>query len=155
MDPIKFKKLVIEAILFSSTSFVGIEDLKKITMLSEDDVKRLINELNEEYSKNHSFEIVEVGDKFKIQLRKEFYDIAKEFMERPLTDDELKLVSALVVVKKLEAIKAFRLLGREYSKVLKSLTKKGIVKVIQEKGKKYIVPGDRFEEFIELSEEQI
>jgi len=155
IDPIKFKRLVIESILFSSSKFVSIKDLARVVMLSEEEVRKLIAELNDEYSKEHSFEIVEVDGRFKIQLKREFYDIAKDFMERPLTDSELKLVSALVVAKRLEAIKAFRLLGKEYSSVIESLLKKDVIQIVHERGRKYIVPGDRFEEFVEVNEESL
>ena len=155
MEQIAFKKQVIEAILFSSSRFVSIEEIAEAVSLSEDDVKKIIVELNEEYSRKHSFEIVEIDGKYKIQLRREFYDIAKDFMEKPLTESEIKLVSVLAISKKLEAIKAFRLLGKEYSETLESLTKKGIIKIVYEKGRKYILPGERFMEFVDFSEESL
>ena len=102
------KKLVVEAILFSSSEFVPIEEIKKVVRLTDEELEKIISELQEEYE-NHSFEIVRLRDKLKIQLKKEFYDIAQEFMEKPLSEDELKLASAVLITGKLEAIKALRL----------------------------------------------
>jgi len=149
-DQRKLKKLVVEAILFSSSEFVPIEEIKKVVGLTDEDLNEIISELQEEY-KNHAFEIVRLKDKLKIQLKKEFYDIAQEFMEKPLSDDELKLASAVLITGKLEAIKALRLLGKSYTEVVEALLKKGVIKVVNEKGRKFFIPGDRVEEYIELS----
>jgi len=149
-DQRKLKKLVVEAILFSSSEFVPIEEIKKVVGLTDEDLNEIISELQEEYE-NHAFEIVRLKDKLKIQLKKEFYDIAQEFMEKPLSDDELKLASAVLITGKLEAIKALRLLGKSYTEVVEALLKKGVIKVVNEKGRKFFIPGDRVEEYIELS----
>ena len=146
------KKLVVEAILFSSSEFVPIEEIKKVVRLTDEELEKIISELQEEYE-NHSFEIVRLRDKLKIQLKKEFYDIAQEFMEKPLSEDELKLASAVLITGKLEAIKALRLLGRKYTEVVENLLKKGVIKIVNEKGRKFFIPGDRVEEYIEISPE--
>jgi len=146
----EFKKLVVEAVLFSSSEFVSTDEIKRVTGLTDEELNNIISELQDEY-KNHAFEIIRLKDKLKIQLKREFYDIVQDFIEKPLTEDELKLASAVLITQKLEAIKAMRLLGKSYSEVVESLLKKGIIKVIYEKGRKFFVPGDRVEEYIEVS----
>lgn len=73
-------KALIESILFCENDVVTVERIAKITDLTKEKVKEIINELMEEYNRDiHGILIVEVANGYTFQIKKEIFPYVKEF----------------------------------------------------------------------------
>ncbi len=71
---------IIEAILFYETEVVSIERLNKMTGLSDENIRDIIDELNESYrADHHGIYIEEVADGFTFKIKKEIYPDIKQY----------------------------------------------------------------------------
>ena len=95
---VKEKRLV-ESVLFSASSPVSINEIKQATSLSKKIVETTIDELIEDYNKKRknetSMEVVKAGDKYTMQVKKQYAD--KSIMvTRPEIDDSLLKTLTLI-----------------------------------------------------------
>ena len=69
---------LVESVLFSSSTPVGIEEIKEVTGLSKKKVTEAIDALiktyNVERKKETSIEVVKAGNKYTMQVKKKFFD---------------------------------------------------------------------------------
>jgi segregation and condensation protein B len=71
---------LIETILFCENDVVMLNRIAKITGLTKEKIKEIVNQLNEEYQKDqHGLEIVELADGYSFQIKKEIYPFIKEY----------------------------------------------------------------------------
>jgi len=72
------EKRLVESVLFSAGKPVSINEIKQATGLSHNIVKKTIQELIQDYNINRknetSMEIVKAGDKYTMQVKKQFID---------------------------------------------------------------------------------
>ena len=95
---VKEKRLV-ESVLFSASSPVSINEIKQATSLSKKIVETTIDELIEDYNEKRknetSMEVVKAGDKYTMQVKKQYAD--KSIMvTRPEIDDSLLKTLTLI-----------------------------------------------------------
>ena len=92
---VKKEKRMIESVLFSASNPVSIKDIKESTGFSSKIIKNNLKELMDDYSisrKNDtSMEIVKAGDKFIMQLKKNYIEVSKP----EIKEDILKTLSLI------------------------------------------------------------
>lgn len=68
-------KGIIEAILFAAGKEVNEKELMSVLELSEDEIKLIINEMQEEYKKdNRGIEIIRIEDSYQLATKKNLYE---------------------------------------------------------------------------------
>jgi len=71
---------LIEAILFCENDVVSIDRLVKLTGLSEEQIKEIVEHLIEEYDTNkHGIIIIEIADGYSFQIKKEIFPHIKDY----------------------------------------------------------------------------
>lgn len=95
---VKEKRLV-ESVLFSASKPVSISEINQATNLSRNQIKSTLNKLIEEYNvirKNEtSMEVIKAGDKYTMQVKKQFVDMSI-FISKP--EIESKLLKTLTLI---------------------------------------------------------
>ncbi len=95
---VKEKRLV-ESVLFSASKPVSISEINQATNLSRNQIKYTLNKLIEEYNvirKNEtSMEVIKAGDKYTMQVKKQFVDMSI-FISKP--EIESKLLKTLTLI---------------------------------------------------------
>ena len=89
----------VESVLFSASQPVSIKNIKESTGFSSKIVKNTLKELIEDYCINRkndtSMEIVKAGDKYIMQLKKNYVDQAMIVSKPEIKDDLLKTLSLI------------------------------------------------------------
>lgn len=68
-------KGIIEALLFATARIVKTTELQSILELTEDEIKQIINEMNEDYKNpKHGFEIIIINDGYQLTTKSEYYE---------------------------------------------------------------------------------
>lgn len=89
------KKLV-EAVLFSVDEPIKVSDISDKLNIGKKDIYRALRSLKEEYDKNKSaMEIAKIGQKYVMQLRDEYLEIAYRFSKPELGRDVLKTLAVI------------------------------------------------------------
>ena len=95
---IKEKRLV-ESVLFSASQPISVNEIKEATGLTPNKIKKTIEELIEDYNitrKNEtSMEVVKAGDKYTMQVKKQYAD-QSVMVARPEIKDELLKTLTLI-----------------------------------------------------------
>ncbi len=95
---VKEKRLV-ESVLFSASKPVSISEINQATNLSRNQIKSTLNKLIEDYNvirKNEtSMEVIKAGDKYTMQVKKQFVDMSI-FISKP--EIESKLLKTLTLI---------------------------------------------------------
>ena len=95
---VKEKRLV-ESVLFSASEPVSVNEIKKATGLTSNKIKKTLGELTEDYNvtrKNEtSMEVIKAGDKFAMQVKKQYAD-QTVMVARP--DIESNLLKTLTLI---------------------------------------------------------
>ncbi|HDQ16431.1 MAG TPA: SMC-Scp complex subunit ScpB [Bacteroidetes bacterium] len=95
---IKEKRLV-ESVLFSASKPASISEIKEATGLTANKVKKTLEELIEDYNvarKNEtSMEIVQAGDKYTMQIKKQYADKTMLVSRPEIKDDLLKTLTLI------------------------------------------------------------
>jgi segregation and condensation protein B len=95
---VKEKRLV-ESILFSANKPISINEIRQVTNLSRNQIKTNLDELIEDYNvtrKNEtSMEVIKAGDKYTMQVKKQYNDMSV-FISKP--EIESKLLKTLTLI---------------------------------------------------------
>ena len=111
---IKEKRLV-ESVLFSASKPVSINEIKETTNLSPEKIKTTLDELTQDYNvtrKNDtSMEIVKAGEKFAMQVKKEFTDQSIMITKPEIDDNLLKTLTLIAFHQPLKQSNLRRMIG--------------------------------------------
>jgi len=111
---VKEKKLV-ESVIFSSNKPVGINDIKNATNLSTNKIKKTLDELIEDYNisrKNEtSLEIIKAGEKYAMQVKKNFTDQSILVAEPEIESNLLKTLTLIAFHQPLKQSNLRRMIG--------------------------------------------
>ncbi|MCS7126070.1 MAG: SMC-Scp complex subunit ScpB [Aigarchaeota archaeon] len=128
----------IEALLFVSSKPVEIRELLSITGLRKKEKLALaIKELKNKYGDRWSaVELVELPDeRFYLRLRKEYYDLVKKYIKRPLfSKGVMRTLSFIAYHQPIEQSKVVAVRGNSAYKHIKILLEKGLLEA-EERGK--------------------
>lgn len=113
----KKEKRLVESVLFSASKPVSIKDIKESTGFSSKIVKNNLKELMDEYSisrKNDtSMEIVKAGDKYIMQLKKNYIDQSINISRPEIKEEILKTLSLIAFHQPLKQSNLRRMAGQK------------------------------------------
>ena len=111
---IKEKRLV-ESVLFSSSKPVSINEIRETTNISSEKIKTTLDELIEDYNvtrKNQtSMEIVRAGEKFAMQVKKEFTDQSIMVTKPEIDSNLLKTLTLIAFHQPIKQSNLRRMIG--------------------------------------------
>lgn len=113
----KKEKRLVESVLFSASKPVSIKDIKEATGFSTKIVKQNLKDLMDDYSisrKNDtSMEIVKAGDKYIMQLKKNFIDQSINISTPEIKEDILKTLSLIAFHQPIKQSNLRRMAGQK------------------------------------------
>jgi segregation and condensation protein B len=111
---VKEKRLV-ESVLFSAGKPISINEIKETTNLSPEKIKTTLDELIEDYNvtrkKETSMEIVKAGEKFAMQIKKEFTDQSIMVTKSEIDSNLLKTLTLIAFHQPLKQSNLRRMIG--------------------------------------------
>ena len=111
---VKEKRLV-ESVLFSASSPVSVNEIKQATSLSKKKVEKTIEELIEDYNEKRknetSMEVVKAGDKYTMQVKKQYADQSIMVTKPEIDDNLLKTLTLIAFHQPLKQSNLRRMIG--------------------------------------------
>ena len=111
---IKEKRLV-ESVLFSASKPISINEIKEATSLTPNKIKKTIDELIEDYSVTRkdetSMEVIKAGDKFAMQVKKQFTDQSVMIARPEIESNLLKTLTLIAFHQPLKQSNLRRMIG--------------------------------------------
>lgn len=111
---VKEKRLV-ESVLFSTTQPISINEIKLSTGLSSNKIKKTLNDLIEDYNikrKNEtSMEVIKAGDKYTMQVKKQYADQTIMVAKPEIDDNILKTLTLIAFHQPLKQSNLRRMIG--------------------------------------------
>ena len=106
---------LVESILFSSSTPVGIEEIKEATGLSKKKVTEAIDALiktyNVERKKETSIEVVKAGNKYTMQVKKKFFDQSVMVAKPEIQSHHLKTLALIAFHQPIKQSNLRRMIG--------------------------------------------
>ena len=140
--------LVVEAMLFSSGRPIAPSEIAEASGLSVQDVRQSLKKLKRVYSgRSTAIEIIRIGDKYSMQLRKDFQKSARNMAPMELPRDVLSAISLIAYYQPVLQSELARTIGpRIYDSVAK-LREMGLVNVRSKAHSLELTTSSRFAEF--------
>jgi segregation and condensation protein B len=111
----KKEKRLVESILFSASKPVSVNEIKESTGLSSNKIKKILNELIEDYSiklkDETSMEIVKAGDKYAMQVKKKYADQTLMVAEPDINSNLLKTLTLIAFHQPIKQSNLRRMIG--------------------------------------------
>jgi segregation and condensation protein B len=126
-------KYIIEALLIATDTPLSLKKLIEITQLSEDEIKKCIDELNQEYCiSNRSFEIKEIAGGYQIYTLPEFALWVGALHDRKSKLSKAALETAAIIAyhQPITRPEVEKIRGVDSSWVLDTLLQKGLIKTV-------------------------
>ena len=143
MDPVR----VVESVLFSSKP-LKISEMASTAKLSESEIRSAIKRLAKEYrDRGSAIEIVKIGPKYSMQLRKEFTECARPFTEKEVPDEVLKTAAMIAYHQPVLQSLLAKALGSEVYKDVGTLRSMGLVKAKKRGQTLQLTTTQRFAEY--------
>ena len=140
--------LVVEAMLFSSGRPIAPSEIAEASGLSVQDVRQSLKKLKRVYSgRSTAIEIIRIGDKYSMQLRKDFQKSARNMAPMELPRDVLSAISLIAYYQPVLQSELARKIGpRIYDSVAK-LREMGLVNIRSKAHSLELTTSSRFAEF--------
>ncbi len=147
-DALDERLLVVEAMLFSSGRPLSPAEIAEASALQLQDVRHALRKLKRAYDgRSTSIEIVRIGDKYSMQLRKDFQKSARNMAPVELPKDVLAAISLIAYYQPVLQSELARKIGpRIYDGVAK-LREMGLVNVRSKAHSLELTTSSRFAEF--------
>ncbi|MDD1773224.1 MAG: SMC-Scp complex subunit ScpB [Methanomassiliicoccales archaeon] len=143
MDPVR----VVESVLFSSKP-LKISEMASTAKLSESEIRSAVKRLAKEYrDRGSAIEIVKIGPKYSMQLRKEFTECARPFTEKEVPDEVLKTAAMIAYHQPVLQSLLAKALGSEVYKDVGTLRSMGLVKAKKRGQTLQLTTTQRFAEY--------
>jgi len=143
LDPVR----VVESVLFSSKP-LKISEIAGTTQLTESEIRGAVKKLAKEYrDRSSAIEIVKIGPKYSMQLRKEFTECARPFTEKEVPDDVLKIAAMIAYHQPVLQSALAKVLGSEVYKDVEKLRSMGLVKAKKRGQTLQLTTTQRFAEY--------
>ncbi len=143
MDPVR----VVESALFSSKP-LKVSEMASTAQLSESEIRSAVRKLAKEYRDRGSvIEIVKIGPKYSMQLRKEFTECARPFTEKEVPDEVLKTAAMVAYHQPVLQSVLAKVLGSDVYKDVESLRSMGLVKAKKRGQTLQLTTTQRFAEY--------
>jgi len=124
LDPVR----VVESVLFSSKP-LKVSEIASTAQLSESEIRSAVKRLAKEYrDRGSAIEVVKIGPKYSMQLRKEFTECARPFTEKEVPDEVLKTAAMIAYHQPVLQSVLAKVLGSDVYKEVETLRSMGLVK---------------------------
>jgi len=111
------EKPLVESILFSSSEPLSVQEIRDATGLSSQKIRKLLKELHEDYNvtrKNEvSMEIIKAGNKYAMQVKKEFADQSFMVAKPDMNNNQLKTLSLIAFHQPVKQSDLRRMIGQK------------------------------------------
>lgn len=111
---VKEKRLV-ESVLFSASSPISINEIKQATNISKKTVKDMLEELIQDYNETRknqtSMEVVKAGDKYTMQVKKQYAEQSIMVTKSEIDDNLLKTLTLIAFHQPLKQSNLRRMIG--------------------------------------------
>lgn len=155
--PLNTKKLaLLEAILFTTTEPLTIEELQKLTKSRKDELDRLLNEMNQRYAdESRGIKLSDIGG-YKLVVKSEFMQNVSNLT--PHADMSRGLLRVLSIIAYHEPIKQsdiVKVIGNRTYDYVHDLEERGLIKVEKKSRTRILSTTPRFEEYFETKREEL
>ena len=90
----------VEAVLFTTGKFTGLDEISKMTEISIEQIKEILINLKKEYeNRNCALEVVEQGEKWKLNIRKDYVYLTEGFLTNSELDRPTQETLAVIAYK--------------------------------------------------------
>lgn len=151
------KKLaLLEAILFTTTETLTLEELQKLTKSRKDELEKLLNELNQRYSAEGSgVKISDIGG-YKLVVKSEFMQqVANLTPHADMSRGLLRVLSIIAYHEPIKQSDIVKVIGNRTYDYVKELAEKGLINVEKKSRTKLLSTTPRFEEYFETKKEEL
>ncbi len=143
MDPVR----IVESVLFSSKP-LKISEIAGTTQLTDSEVRGAVKKLAREYRERDSaIEIVKIGPKYSMQLRKEFTECARPFAEKEVPEEVLKTAAMIAYQQPVLQSRLAKVLGSDVYRDVEKLRSMGLVKAKKRGQTLQLTTTQRFAEY--------
>lgn len=151
------KKALVEAALFVSDSPLTIDKLSKIVGIKREEVKKIIEEIKENFSKkHHGIELVETSEGFEFRVKQEYREkVAKLAPLADLTDGMVRTLALVVVKQPIKQSVIVKYQGNKVYGYIKKLEKKGLIKTEKYGRTKLVYTATGFEKYFGKTPEEV
>ena len=155
--PLNMKKIaLLEAILFTTTGPLTIEELQKLTRSRKDELDRLLTEMSRRYDDEaHGVKLSDIGG-YKLVVKNEYMPNVSNLT--PHADMSRGLLRVLSVIAYHEPIKQsdiVKVIGNRTYDYVHELEERGLIKVEKKSRTRILTTTPRFEEYFETKREEL
>lgn len=143
------KKLaLLEAMLFTTTEPLLIEEIQKIMKVRKDELEKLISELNQRYSSEASgINISDIGG-YKLIVKNEYMqNVANLTPHADMSRGLLRVLSVIAYHEPIKQSDIVKVIGNRTYDYVKELEERGLVKVEKKSRTKMLSTTPKFEEY--------
>ena len=127
---VKEKRLV-ESVLFSASKPISINEIKEATSLTPNKIKKTLVELIEDYNVTRkdetSMEVIKAGDKFAMQVKKQFTDQSVMIARPEIESNLLKTLTLIAFHQPLKQSNLRRMIGTKAYEHVDELASKKLI----------------------------
>jgi segregation and condensation protein B len=135
---------IVEAILFSSPDPLSVSKISKLSKLDPKIVENIIKELITDYnSRDSSIEILELGKKFLMRVKPEYYAYVEKFAERDMDRGTQRTLAVIALKQPILLSKLAKIRGNKCYAHVKNLEELGLVKS-EKKGRSRVLTTTRY-----------
>lgn len=125
---------ILEGLLFVvGDDGLSLEDIEEIMIINEDEAKKLLQKLNQEYeSDNRGIKISYLGEKFKLTTKKEnseYYKKLVDTKESVLSQAQLEVLAIIAYNEPITRVEIDEIRGISSSHIVKKLMSKDLIKI--------------------------
>ncbi len=154
MNPAKLALL--EAVLFTTTDPLSLDELQKILKIRKDEIEKMIAKLREKYaSPEHGFRLSEGGG-YRLVVKEDFVEKVSHLT--PHADLSRGLLRVLSIIAYHEPVKQsdiVKVIGNRTYEYVKELEERGLVRSERKSRTKTLVTTQHFEEYFGAKKEEI
>jgi segregation and condensation protein B len=125
------EKRLVESVLFSASKPVSVKEIKEATNLTLSKVKKTLDELIEDYNVSRksdtSLEIIKAGDKFTMQVKKNYSDQSVMIAEPEIETNLLKTLTLIAFHQPLKQSNLRRMIGTKAYEHVDELASKKLI----------------------------
>ena len=143
-NPTPEQKKIVEAILFSSPDPLSISKISKMTKLDSGVVERILRDLIHEYNlRDYSIEILELGKKYLMRVKPEYYPYIEKFAEKDMDRGTQRTLAVIALKQPILLSKLAKIRGNKCYSHVRNLEELGLVKS-EKKGRSRLLTTTRY-----------
>ena len=151
------KKLaLLEAIMFTTTEPLSIEELQKLTKSRKDELDKLLGELNQRYmSEASGIKISDIGG-YKLIVKSEYMiNVANLTPHADMSRGLLRVLSIIAYHEPIKQSDIVKVIGNRTYEYVKELTEKSLIKVEKKSRTRILTTTPKFEEYFDTKKGEL